>query len=1225
MNRRVLVLGLGVLAGCRNLELPAAPPPPGPASVSGRVIDPANALSAPLVGVQVLIEGTTLQTQTDNDGLFSLSPVLPGRATLSLELAAQPDGRAPRGLRRTVQVELGQKLFLGDLPLRGTGEIQGRVTLAGQVSGNAGTLIYLAGTRYQALTGDDGTFRLPELPEGTFSLGALADGFAPQQETVEVVSGQVTQARPLVLARAAPKLNRVVGTLEFVDAPESARAHLALFAAGTTQPLAELDTAAGDFSFSGVPAGMYRLELTGEGLRSLRLDGVAAVVSELSLGTLRVVAAAANDLDDDGVTDASDDDLDGDGVPNADDPFPRDHAETRDTDGDGIGDASDLDDDGDGLLDVEELSAGVDGVVTDPLNVDTDGDGVRDLPDVCRVQADASQADADGDGRGDACDDDGDGDGVSNLADNCAEVANTSQRDLDGDGRGDVCDDDLDGDGVVNLGDNCRDLANPTQDDLDLDQAGDACDSDLDGDGVPNALDNCPGDANGAQTDTDRDRAGDLCDLDLDGDGISNALDNCQASFNPLQDDLDGDHVGDVCDSDLDQDTVANATDNCPRTWNPEQADDDSNGVGNLCDPLWVPPVTVAPSITSFAPANGNPGDAVTLTGRNFEPTAVLNQVDFNGAPANVTSASSTQLVVTVPASATSGLIRVRTRSGSAQSATAFALIRPPVISDAQPRSVPTGGTLTIYGSDFDPDPLGNVVKLGTTPLTVQTASALILTVIVPAGAMAGTLSVTKFGAPTVTSSFTVSITPPPSISSVNPTGSVVGGPVALYGNGFGTTTTGVSVTFNGVAATITGITNTQINTTVPAGATTGNIVVTMSTGIATWGPFTVDPQYPVITSESGPTLFMADAGASEAERTYSIAGNNLAPLGSIRLGNGTLVPALDGGTSIAAQFVLPEPWVAGNMTFVRGDGIERPLAGKLRSGRFIGTQALSPVPNLWVQRGDRARYYGTVGNNIYQYDGATLAVLPDPPFDDGAPPTWLEVSLSGQAIRTNNGWMNTTSRTRFTPNFSIGHFFVPSISGSDSWLSTTTYAPNLNISLQRYSCELSTNSCTTPVSFAGQYNYGYTLSGPFYAEASTGHVHFLYRSNIASVWNLAWLTTTGAQTIGVRFSAVPTQYFAEGGEVGGAAGTTYWANGTAVTLPESAVAVAGLGNQRVGVVLGATKLMIVDHVRLSVTSIPFTPNGTLKSFSKEWDRDELVIRTDNPTATLTRLTFDPP
>ena len=94
-------------------------------------------------------------------------------------------------------------------------------------------------------------------------------------------------------------------------------------------------------------------------------------------------------------------------------------------------------------LDCDGVSDMDDRYGNDPnrTGIDSDGDGIDDHRDTCPTQWNpTSQADLDGDGKGDACDDDRDGDGV----------ANADQKDLDGDGKGDACDSDIDGDGHSN-------------------------------------------------------------------------------------------------------------------------------------------------------------------------------------------------------------------------------------------------------------------------------------------------------------------------------------------------------------------------------------------------------------------------------------------------------------------------------------------------------------------------------------------------------------------------------------------------------------------------------------------------------------------------------------------------------------------------------------------------------------------------------------------------------
>lgn len=69
------------------------------------------------------------------------------------------------------------------------------------------------------------------------------------------------------------------------------------------------------------------------------------------------------------------------------------------------------------------------------------------------------------------------------------------------------------------------------------------------------------------------------------------------------------------------------------------------------------------PTITSFSPASGPIGTTVTIAGTNFSTTPANNIVYFGAVRSNVTSATITQLVVTVPAGATYQPITV-TKSG---------------------------------------------------------------------------------------------------------------------------------------------------------------------------------------------------------------------------------------------------------------------------------------------------------------------------------------------------------------------------------------------------------------------------------------------------------------------------------------------------------------------------------------------------------------------------------
>ena len=116
---------------------------------------------------------------------------------------------------------------------------------------------------------------------------------------------------------------------------------------------------------------------------------------------------------------------------------------------------------------------------------------------------------------------------------------------------------------------------------------------------------------------------------------------------------------------------------------------------------LTPPPASVVPTLTGFLPASGSVGTLVTLTGTNFTgATAVtLNGTNLPG----FTVVSASVISVAVPASVLigSGNFTVVTPTGTATSATAFAVVPPGPVTlrtgTMMPQGgVPSSGTLAI-------------------------------------------------------------------------------------------------------------------------------------------------------------------------------------------------------------------------------------------------------------------------------------------------------------------------------------------------------------------------------------------------------------------------------------------------------------------------------------------------------------------------------------------------
>ncbi|HEY9899104.1 MAG TPA: SMP-30/gluconolactonase/LRE family protein [Pantanalinema sp.] len=159
--------------------------------------------------------------------------------------------------------------------------------------------------------------------------------------------------------------------------------------------------------------------------------------------------------------------------------------------------------------------------------------------------------------------------------------------------------------------------------------------------------------------------------------------------------------------------------------------------------------LNVAPSVTSFTPAQAKIAAGVSVSGTGFSPIAAGNVLKFNGETAVPTSATVTGLTTSVPAGATSGPTSLQVGNLSVLGPN-FSVL--PEISDFTPRKGAPGTLVTLTGTGFDGKiRTNNLIEFNGVAGTIKTATATRLQVEVPAGATNGPITVTVNGQPITT------------------------------------------------------------------------------------------------------------------------------------------------------------------------------------------------------------------------------------------------------------------------------------------------------------------------------------------------------------------------------------------------------------------------------------------------------------------------------------------
>jgi hypothetical protein len=361
--------------------------------------------------------------------------------------------------------------------------------------------------------------------------------------------------------------------------------------------------------------------------------------------------------------------------------------------------------------------------------------------------------------------------------------------------------------------------------------------------------------------------------------------------------------------------------------------------------------VQPAPTITSFSPASGSPGTSVVITGTSF---TGATSVRFAGTSTTYVVNSSTQITASVPVGASTGAISVTTSSGTGTSSTSFVVTAAaPTVASFSPSSGCVGSTVTLTGTGFTGATA--VTFNGLAAASFNVSSSTRITAVVPTGASTGKVAVTgPTGTGTSATNFTVTQCAP-TVISFTPADGPVATSVVITGDDFTGT---VTVKFDGVNASFTVNSDSQITTTVPAGATTGRITVTNGIGTGTSSTDFIVTATPTITNF---TPAIGGVGT-----TVTINGTNFTAASAVRF-NGVAASSFTVNSATRISAVVPAGATTGKITVTNS-------AGTATSAEDF---TVAPVPVIT----DFSPAFGKVGTTV-TITGSEFAGATDVRFD---------------------------------------------------------------------------------------------------------------------------------------------------------------------------------------------------------------------------------------------------
>jgi len=273
--------------------------------------------------------------------------------------------------------------------------------------------------------------------------------------------------------------------------------------------------------------------------------------------------------------------------------------------------------------------------------------------------------------------------------------------------------------------------------------------------------------------------------------------------------------------------------------------------------------MTTAVGISRFYPVVAVPGGSDTIIGANFTGATA---VSFGAQAATSFIVVSDTAIIAFVGTGATGSVAVTTPRGTA-TLDGFTLGGTPTLSSFSPTAAASGQTITITGTNFSG---ASAVQIGGQPASLFTVnSPTTITAIVNNGAAGQDIAVTTPGGTADISGF---FYVGPTISSFSPTAGTAGTVVTITGNNFDDI---AAVTFGGVpASSFTVISASSIQAVIGIG-TSGNIIVTNTSGVATDSGFIY----------SGPSISSLVPAFGGPGTMVTIKGINLKNASAVNLG----------------------------------------------------------------------------------------------------------------------------------------------------------------------------------------------------------------------------------------------------------------------------------------------------------------------------------------------------